>query len=76
MRTGFSSILELIKTRRSTRRFTEDLVSEEDLLAVLEAAQWGPSGENHQPWKLLIIKDHATMEQMVEILPYKQMQAF
>src|SRR5271157_909566 len=70
------SIIDLIKARRSTRRFTDDPIPEADLLAVLEAAQWRPSGENKQPWILLVIKDHATMEQLVDLLPYKKMQAF
>jgi nitroreductase len=70
------SILELIKSRRSTRRFTTTSVPEADLLAVLEAGQWAPSGENHQPWKFLVIRDKAVMEQIVETLPYKKMQAF
>lgn len=71
-----TSILELIKGRRSTRRFTSDPVSDEDLQAILEAAQWAPSGENLQPWKFLVIKSKETMEKIVDILPYKKMQAF
>jgi nitroreductase len=71
-----TSILDLIKARRSTRRFASTPVSDEDLNAVLEAAQWAPSGENHQPWKFLVIRDATTMEAIVDILPYKQMQAF
>jgi len=71
-----NSILEIIKGRRSTRRFTTEPVSEEDLQAVLEAAQWAPSGENHQPWKFLVIKNRETMLKIVEFLPYKRMQAF
>ncbi|HME56561.1 MAG TPA: nitroreductase family protein [Candidatus Lokiarchaeia archaeon] len=71
-----TSILDVIKARRSTRRFASTPVSDEDLNAVLEAARWAPSGENHQPWKFLVIKDVATMEKIVDILPYKKMQAF
>lgn len=71
-----NSILDIIKGRRSTRRFTTEPVSEEDLQAVLEAAQWAPSGENHQPWKFLVIKNRDTMLKIVEFLPYKRMQAF
>jgi nitroreductase len=70
------SFLELIKARRSTRRFATTPISEEDLNSILEAAQWAPSGENHQPWKILVIKNPQTMQQIVEILPYKQMQKF
>jgi nitroreductase len=70
------SILPLIKERRSTRRFSSQPVSDEDLTAVLEAAQWAPSGENHQPWKFLVIRNKDMMHQIVDLLPYKQMLAF
>ena len=71
-----TSILELIKSRRSTRRFKPDTVSDEDLNAVLEAARWAPSGENAQPWKFIVIKNKELMNKIVELLPYKKFQAF
>jgi nitroreductase len=71
-----TSILDIIKSRRSTRRFKPDKVSDEDLNAVLEAARWAPSGENRQPWKFIVIKNKETMEKIVDILPYKKFQAF
>ena len=74
--TPIKSILELIKARRSTRRFASTPVPDVDLNAVLEAARWAPSGDNYQPWKFLVIKDVSTMERIVEMIPYKQMQAF
>ena len=70
------SILDVIKSRRSTRRFKPDNISDEDLKAVIEAAQWAPSGENLQPWKFIIIKNKETMENIVEVLPYKKFQNF
>jgi nitroreductase len=70
------SILNLIKDRRSTRRFSDQPVLDEDVNAILEAGIWAPSGENHQPWKFLVIRNKDTMMKIVEILPYKQMQAF
>jgi len=76
MLTEKKSILEIIKSRRSTRRFKPDRVSEEDLNAVLEAARWAPSGENFQPWKFIVIQNKETMEKIVDILPYKKFQAF
>ncbi|MBN2151124.1 MAG: nitroreductase family protein [Candidatus Lokiarchaeota archaeon] len=71
-----TSILDLIKSRRSTRRYASTPVPDEDLNAVLEAARWAPSGDNYQPWKFLVIKDASTMERIVDLIPYKQMQAF
>ena len=70
------SILEIIKERRSTRRFKLDPVSEEDIMAVLEAAHWAPSGENFQPWRFIVIKNKEMMEKIVELLPYKKYQKF
>lgn len=70
------SILELIKSRRSCRRFKSDPVSDEDIEAIVEAASWAPSGENSQPWKFIIIKNKKTMEKIVELLPYKKYQKF
>lgn len=71
-----ASILEIIKARRSTRRYKPDSVSDNDLQAVLEAAQWAPSGENFQPWKFIVIRDRGVMEQIVDLLPYKKFQKF
>jgi nitroreductase len=70
------SILEIIKERRSCRRFKDDPVTEEDVVAVLTAAQWAPSGENFQPWKFIVIKNKETMEKIVDIIPYKRYQKF
>ncbi|MHA1651096.1 MAG: nitroreductase family protein [Candidatus Helarchaeota archaeon] len=71
-----TSILEIIKSRRSTRRFKPDMVSDEDINAVLEAARWAPSGENFQPWKFIVIKNKQTMENILEYIPYKKYQKF
>ncbi len=71
-----TSILDIIKSRRSTRRFKPDSISDDDLHAILEAAQWAPSGENFQPWKFIVIKNKKTMENIVELLPYKKFQKF
>ena len=70
------SILDIIKSRRSTRRFKTDMVPDEDLNAVLEAARWAPSGENKQPWKFIVIKNREIMMKIVELSPFKRFHAF
>ncbi len=50
-------IFELIKTRRSIRKFTDEPVSDEIIDKIIEAGTWAPSGLNNQPWKFAIIKD-------------------
>lgn len=48
---------EIIATRRSPRSFNEaSVISNEDLLAMLEAARWAPSAFNGQPWRFFVGK--------------------
>jgi len=70
------SILDIIKSRRSTRRFKTDMVPDEDLNAVLEAGRWAPSADNKQPWKFIVIKNREIMVKIVELSPLKGFHAF
>ena len=45
-------ILELLRERHSTRAYSGQLVSDEQLLKILEAGRLAPSARNTQPWKL------------------------
>lgn len=36
-------------------------ISEQDLLEILEAARWAPSGDNHQPWRFRILNQQQIM---------------
>jgi len=52
-------LLQLIRQRRSIRRF-EPLQVDPDLVQqMLEAAHWAPSAHNRQPWRLVVITDLA-----------------
>lgn len=48
--------LELTKKRYSVRKFTDEIVSEEDLNYVLECMRMAPSATNAQPWKFLVAR--------------------
>ena len=50
------SFLDLIKTRRSIRKFKSDPIPEEHLLAIVDAARMAPCAGNEQPWKFLIVQ--------------------
>ena len=56
--------MKVIQDRRSIREYTDQPVSEEDLKMILEAARQAPSGENAQPWRFIIVKDHATRQRL------------
>ncbi len=56
--------LELIKTRRSTRKFAAKPVEEEKLSAVIEAGRYAPSGGNSQTTRLIVVRDRAVMAKL------------
>lgn len=52
--------IEAIMTNRAIRRFTDEEVSDDDILTCLRAAQQGPSGGNVQPQQYVVVRDPAT----------------
>lgn len=64
----YDSFLELVKTRRSIRRFKPDPVSDEDIKKIIEAARWTMSGANGQPWEFVVVKDPETRLAIARIM--------
>ncbi|MFW6123798.1 MAG: nitroreductase family protein [Acidobacteriota bacterium] len=51
------SVFDIIKSRRSVRRYQSKPIPDEILKKVFEAARAAPSGKNLQPWKFIIVRD-------------------
>jgi len=51
------TVSEAISQRRSIRSFRNDPVSDDEILAMLEAARLAPSGSNRQPWRFIVVTD-------------------
>lgn len=65
--------LDLIRRRRTIRRFTDQDVSEEQVETLLELAMCAPNRLNRQPWHFVIIRDkdlQAKMADVLRIRPY------
>ena len=62
----YDRLLELIRVRRSVRRFSDHAVSREDITCLLEAARWAPSNHNRQPWRFLVIEDKQQINLLAE----------
>jgi nitroreductase len=60
----YEALLELAKTRRSIRAFSDRPVSQDVVDKVIEVARWAPSGANSQPWEFIVIREQATKDQM------------
>ncbi|MFA4646677.1 nitroreductase family protein [Pyrococcus kukulkanii] len=48
-------LLDIIKGRRAVRRFKDKGIPKEDLLKILEAGIWAPSGSNIQAWEFILV---------------------
>lgn len=59
--------LELLKRRRTIRRFKPDPVPQEYLEKVLDAGRLAPSGANSQPWDFLVVREEKLREQISEL---------
>lgn len=47
-------IHQLLRSRWSPRSFSPQLIEEEKVLSLFEAARWAPSGGNLQPWAFVL----------------------
>jgi nitroreductase len=58
------SFIDLVRSRRSIRRFLPRPVEREKILACLEAARLAPSAQNAQPWRFVVVDDPGLKENL------------
>jgi nitroreductase len=63
-------MLDIIKTRRSIRRFKPEPISDELLEKILEAGRWAPSGLNNQAWRFAVVTDKETIKKISGLTHY------
>jgi nitroreductase len=60
------SLLNLLKGRRSIRRYRSDPVPDEMVEQLLEAGRWAPSASNRQPWEFIVVRDETIRRQVAQ----------
>lgn len=60
---------ELLVTRRSIRRYTDQPISPEDVRTILEAALLAPSSKSARAWQLVAVEDREMLERLSECRP-------
>jgi nitroreductase len=63
-------LLEGIYTRRSIRQYTDRLVEREQLMEIIRAGTWAPSGLNNQPWRFVIVKGSEVRNELAKLTKY------
>jgi len=57
-------LLDIIRSRRSIRKYTKEPVNDLLVNEILEAGRWAPSGMNNQPWRFVVIKEKSFKDKL------------
>jgi nitroreductase len=60
--------INLIKNRRSTRKYQEKQIPAQEIEAIMDAAIHAPNSRNQQEWHFAVVQDKAIIDGMVEII--------
>ncbi|MBS4537618.1 nitroreductase family protein [Clostridium sp. D2Q-11] len=63
--------LDFIYKRKSVRKFTDEVISNEAIKTLIQAATQAPSGKNLQNWHFIVIKDKQKINQIAKIVEKK-----
>ena len=64
IRIQMESFSDLIKLRRSMRRFTEEELTQEQVVALMKAALMAPSSKRSTPWQFIVVDDKELLLQL------------
>ena len=59
-----NSFSDLIKNRRSMRKFTGEELSQDQVVTLLKAALMSPSSKRSNPWQFIVVDDKETLQQL------------
>lgn len=59
-----NQVLEVIKSRRSIRKYLPEQIKEEELQAILEAGLYAPSAHNDQSWHFTVIRNKELIDRI------------
>jgi nitroreductase len=59
-----NSLNELLRTRRSYRKFTDERITEEELQLIEQAALMAPAGKRMNEWEFITVTDRETLQKL------------
>ncbi|MBN2321086.1 MAG: nitroreductase family protein [Acidobacteria bacterium] len=65
---AYSGLLELVKKRRTHRRFLPDPVPDEAITKIVDVARWAPSGFHTQSWEFVVVRKKDVKDKIVAVL--------
>ncbi len=65
---SYESLLELVRKRRTNRRFRPDPVPDEYITKIVDVARWAPSGFHTQSWEFVVVRKKDVKDKIVAVL--------
>lgn len=56
------SLIELLRNRHSTRRFTDEELTQDEVVSLLKAALMAPSSKHTNCWQFIVVDDRDTLQ--------------
>ena len=63
-----NEVLRNIRTRRSVRQFTQQVISQEAVEQIVEAAIYAPSAMNRQSWHFTVVHNREKIQQLAKVI--------
>jgi len=63
-----NTLEELIRSRRSIRKWKKEKISDELIVKAIELGTWAPNGGNSQSWHFVIVKNPAVIKEMADVV--------
>jgi len=60
-------LLDIMRKRRSCRRYLDEPVDDALIQNILEAGRWAPSGCSSEPWELIVVRDEAIRNELADV---------
>ena len=66
-------LIDAILARRNIREYTSELINENDIKMMLEAAMAAPSASDRKPWHFIVITNRQTLDNLARAHPFGKM---
>lgn len=61
-----NTFTELLKRRRSTRKFSKEKINSDDVVELMKAALMSPSSKRTTPWEFVVVDEPATLQALAK----------
>jgi len=65
-----NSFFELLKTRRSIRKYLPKVVEQEKIDLITKAALMSPASKRSNSWEFVVVQDKATLQKLADCRPH------